>query len=47
MEAVDALERDPLLQAAVEPDRPVGRSLQRSPYLTIARLQTTRSEQQK
>ena len=35
MEAIDALERDPFLQVAIQPDRSVGRSLQRSLYLII------------
>ena len=35
MEAIDAFERDPLLQVAIQPDRSVGRSLQRPFYLII------------
>jgi len=35
MEAIDAFERDPLLQVAIQPDRSVGRSLQRPLYLII------------
>jgi len=33
MEAIDALERDPLLHIVIQPDRSVGRRLQRSLYL--------------